>query len=159
MIENALAFTFPAAFALLPGVMNTPEARAMLLSIALQESAFRWRRQREGPARGFWMFEQKGGTEGVLTHEASSAHAHHVCAELLYAPLSSVCYPALEHNDVLACCFGRLLLWTHPDRLPPRGSPDRAWRIYLDSWRPGKPHPETWPLHYWKAWELVQPGA
>jgi hypothetical protein len=34
MIDNIHAYTFPAAFALLPGAMDTPPARAMLLANA-----------------------------------------------------------------------------------------------------------------------------
>jgi len=155
VIETALAYTFPAAFALLPGVMDTPEARALLLAIGLQESGFRARRQRGGPARGFWQFEAEGGTAGVLSHAVSKLHAQHVCAELLYAPTVAACFPALEHNDVLACGFARLLLWTLPERLAGRGAPDRAWAQYLAAWRPGQPRRETWDAAHARAWALV----
>lgn len=159
MIETALAYTFPAAFALLPGVMDSPEARALLLAIGMQESGFRARRQIRGPARGFWQFEQTGGTAAVLAHEASRPHAAHVCTELLYPPTAAACYPALEHNDVLACCFARLLLWTLPDRLAQRGQPERAWAQYLAAWRPGTPREATWPDYVRQAWHLVETDA
>lgn len=158
MIENVVTFTFPAAFALLPGVMDTLEARAMLVAIGLQESGFRYRRQIGGPARGFYMFEQAGGTAGVLTHESSKLHAQHVCAELLYPPDAETCYRALADNDVLACCFARLLLWTLPDRLAPRGHTDQGWRQYTEGWRPGTPRRETWNEYFAQAWTHVDGG-
>jgi len=155
VIETTLAYTFPAAFALLPGVMDSPEARALLLAIGLQESGFEARRQHgSGPARGFWQFEA-GGTSGVLTHVTSMRHAEHVCAELVYPASSVACYPALEHNDVLACCFARLLLWTLPERLAGRASADRAWTQYVAAWRPGQPRRATWDAYVARAWSLV----
>lgn len=55
------------ALALLPGRMDTPEARVVLLSIGLQESLFEHRRQLVGkpprpvgPAKSFWQAEQGG---------------------------------------------------------------------------------------------------
>jgi len=155
VIETTLAYTLPAAFALLPGVMDSPEARALLLAIGLQESGFRARRQYgSGPARGLWQFEATAATE-VLTHPASSRHAEHLCAELLYPATAIACYPALEHADVLACGFARLLLWTLPERLAGRGAPDRAWTQYRAAWRPGQPHREAWDAHVARAWALV----
>ena len=44
----------PAALHMLPGHMDSPEARAMLLAIGLQESKLTYRRQVGGPAHGFW---------------------------------------------------------------------------------------------------------
>lgn len=157
MIDNVRAFVFPAAFALLPGVMDTAAARAMLLAIGLQESGFAHRTQVGGPARGFWQFEQAGGTAGVLAHPTTMDYSRIVCGELVYPPDAETCYRAIADNDVLACCFARLLLWTLPDRLPPRGHADRAWAQYLSAWRPGKPRPDDWPANYTLAWAQVEP--
>lgn len=157
MTENTLAYTLPAAFALLPGSMNTPAAKAMLLAVGLQESdEFRTRRQYGGgPARGFWQFEKKGGVAEVLGAASTRKHIAHVCAELREAATVESCYVAIEHNDVLAAAFARLLLWKHPNLLPPQNQPDLAWRIYVESWRPGKPHRKTWNAYYAQAWALV----
>jgi hypothetical protein len=156
MIHTVQSFIFPAAFALLPGVMDTPEARAMLLAIGLQESKFAARRQLGGgPARGLWQFEKGGGTTGVLTHPSSKAYARLVCAELLYTPDVSEVFDALPDNDVLACCFARLLLWTLPGLLPSRENATKGYAQYLDAWRPGKPRPEDWPENFAQAWELL----
>jgi hypothetical protein len=152
----ALRFIFPDAFALLPGVMDTPEARAMMLAVGLQESRFKYRRQLNGPARGFFQFEQMGGVKGVLEHPATKPHITHVCAELRYPPLIEHCYIAIEHNDVLACCFARLLLWTLPGMLAGHGMVERGWNQYVSAWRPGKPHRLSWDDFFADAWAMVQ---
>lgn len=156
MVENVLTYVMPFAFALLPGSMNTPEARAALLAIGLQESEFVYRRQQgNGPARGFWQFERGGGVRGVLEHPATSLHAKHVCAELRYPARPDDCHAALADNDVLACCFARLLLWTLPGMLAPRENPERGWQQYLAGWQPGKPRHEAWAQNWIRGWEMV----
>lgn len=157
VIENILTYVMPHSFALLPGVMNTPQARAELLAIGLQESKFEFRHQIGGPAHGFWQFERGGATKGVLEHSLTRAFALQLCNELKYEAKVDACFPALEHNDVLACCFARLLLWTVKGFPPDRGMPERGWRMYMDGWRPGKPHRETWDANFARAWTLVQP--
>lgn len=152
-----LTYTFPAAFALLPRPMDNIEARAMLIAIGLQESRFQHRRQISGPARGFFQFERGGGVAGVLSHAASARHAEAVCERLRYQPEVGECYMAVADNDVLACCFARLLLWTLPMALPDRGMADDAWQQYIAGWRPGRPHRSTWDNCYARAWSLVQP--
>lgn len=152
-----LHLVYPGAFALLPGIMNTPEARAQLLAIALQESRCTYRRQIGGPARGFWQFEKLGGVRGVLQHASAGPFAQHVCRELQYRSDADTCYTAIEHNDLLAVCFARLLLWTTPGLIAGRGMPDRGWAQYIEGWRPGKPHRETWNDFFAQAWSLVQP--
>lgn len=157
MIHNVQSFIFPAVFALLPGVMDSLQARAMLLAIGLQESEFKARRQGgHGPARGFWQFERGGGVKGVLQHPATVLYVKHVCEELRYPLTVDACYVAIEHNDILACCFARLLLWTVPGLLSSGGTPDRAWQQYLDGWRPGKPRREAWDANFAHAWAVVE---
>lgn len=124
--------------------IDTQEARVMLLSIGLQESRFIHRRQIGGPARGFWQFEQGGGVRGVLRHKASAQLADLVCRDRGVSATEGAVYDALDDDDVLACCFARLLLWTDPARLPPVGDADAAWDLYIRTWRPGKPHRHTW---------------
>jgi hypothetical protein len=67
-------------------------------------------------------------------------------------------YNSLAHDDVLAAAFARLLLWTDPQRLPSLGDADGAWALYLRTWRPGKPHPQTWPALYAQALAAVGGG-
>ena len=59
-------------------------------------------------------------------------------------PTAPSVYSRLELDDVLAAAFARLLLWTDPARLPRTGDADAAWALYLRTWRPGKPHRQTW---------------
>ena len=151
-----LAQVFPVAFAQLPVHMDTPAARAMLLAIALQESRCTYRRQIRGPARGFWQFEQGGGVKGVLKHPETAAFAMATMQAFQYLDTSvDTAYTAIEHHDPLACVFARLLLWTVPAALPTRQNPDESWRHYLEAWRPGKPHRQTWDGFYAEAWLLV----
>lgn len=152
---------YPVMSALLPVAMTSPQAFAMLTAIGLQESRFMVRRQYgPGPARGFWQFEM-GGVEGVLEHSASRGAAVNVCAVLGYNPGDTRgVHLALEHNDVLAACFARLLLWTDPRMVPQDASKSTdGWIQYLACWRPGRPHPETWAGHFTAAWGLDWPGT
>ena len=121
------------AYTLLPPEMDLPAARPLLLAIALQESRADARRQivrylpesRKpvyGVARGFWQFEQAGGTTGVLEHPASARAAAQVCAALGFEATPATVHAALDRNDILACAFARLLLWTSPKALPLRGA-------------------------------------
>lgn len=149
------------AMTLLPPAMNTPEARAQLLAIALQESDLKARRQvtsnpAYSPARGFWQFELAGGTAEVLTNSRTKSIAIDVLEQLRYPPASSACWEALEHNDVLACIFARLNLWRSPLRLPRQHEADHGWAVYERIWAPGKPHPEKWPLNFSRAWAAVE---
>ena len=156
-------WVIPAAYSLLPRAMASPRATALLVAIALQESGLRARRQYgSGPARGLLQFERgtpatRGGVTGVLLHDRVGPIARAVCRALIVDPEPAAVYVAIEHQDVLAAAFGRLLLWTLPDALP--GPPDvsDAWGQYLRAWRPGKPHVGTWAGHYATAWAEVEP--
>ena len=64
---------------------------------------------------------------------------------------SAAVYDRLEHDDVLAAGFARLLLLTDPRPLPDVTDVDGAWAYYLRNWRPGKPHPETWAGYHTRA--------
>ena len=132
------------ALALLPARMDAPEARVMLLAIGLQESRFLHRRQIGGPARGFWQFEKGGGVRGVLTRPVSRNEASRICRVRNVVPMAAAVYEALDKDDVLAAAFARLLLWTDAGRLPAINDAQGAWDLYLRTWRPGKPHPQTW---------------
>jgi hypothetical protein len=128
----------------LPGKFASPEAVVMLLAIGLQESRFQHRKQLGGPARGFWQFENGGGARGVIEHWSTATHADAVCALRGVATEWGNVYNRLAYDDLLACAFARLLLYTDPAQLPEVGDHQAAWDYYLRNWRPGKPHPETW---------------
>lgn len=147
--EYVGSIVIPAALALLPQRMDSLEARALLHAICMQESRGIHRRQIRGPARGLWQFEARGGHDGVLNHAASKPIIGPVLKAMAYDP--SECWAAIENNDVLACIFARLLLWTNPKPLP-EGDASAAWDYYIDTWRPGKPHRETWDPFYLDAW-------
>lgn len=155
---NALTYfngaVIPAALWMLPEKMDTPEARAELLSIGLQESRFTHRQQIRGPAKSFFQFEPTG-VRGVLTHHASKQYIEAVLDELQYDHNVATSYDAIKHNDILACVYARLLLWTSPRALPKQTEVEDGWEIYLSCWRPGKPHHETWEQFYLQSWEIV----
>lgn len=140
----------PAA-SLLPGKMYSVEADCLLIAIGLQESGFKHRRQKGGgPARGYWQFERDGGVLGVMRHHATLGQARAVLTALDYPgdiDLFGI-WEAIEHNDILACCFARLLLWSLPDKLPGPDEAEKAWDQYMVAWRPGKPHRATWDANY-----------
>lgn len=145
---------------LLPPAMDSTEARVLMYAIGLQESRFTHRAQvidggGKGPARGYWQFERGGGVTGVLRHPASRFWANSVCnARNIPAQPLNV-WLALETDDVLAAAFARLLLFTDPTRLPAIGEQSESWLYYLRNWRPGKPHPRTWPECYETALKAV----
>lgn len=151
------------ALSLLPPSMDSPAARAQIIAICLQESRLKHRRQIGGPARGFPQFERgtpetRGGITGVLMHPATRPYIRIVLAALDYDPAAPAgeCYAAIEHNDILAAAFSRLLLWTLPQPLPDSAEPQEAWEQYLEAWRPGKPHLATWRVCFETAWDTVR---
>lgn len=159
MITMVHRFIVPAAYSLLPPSMSSDRATAMLLSIGLQESQFKHRRQLwNGPAKSFWQFEMGGGVKGISTHVDTKDHVEQCLEALRYTHKLSdyrATHAAIENNDVLACVCARLLLWTLPDKLPEKGEHDKSWQQYMDGWRPGKPHRDTWSEYYDTAWSIV----
>lgn len=144
------------ALALLPARMDTPAARVMLLAIGLQESRFVHRRQIGGSARGFRQFEKgsrasREGGWGVCLHPPSKGYLAVLCKARSVACDPDAIYAALEYDDVLAAGVARLLLWTDPKALPAVGEADAGWALYLRTWRPGRPHSQTWPALYAQA--------
>ncbi len=136
MLDQIMDDALRPAMALLPARMNTPAADCMLLAIGLQESRFVHRRQIGGPARGFWH---------------SRDHLATLCKARSVAGDPDAIYAALEYDDVLAAGVARLLLWTDPKALPPVGDTQAAWALYLRTWRPGKPKPDSWGGLYQQA--------
>lgn len=145
----------------LGGPFVTGTARKVMLAIALQESGpgLEARYQNSpavnpGPARGFWQFEQGGGTAGVLQHAASRELALQVCERFCVVSSQSAVWRALEGHDLLAACFARLLLLTDPRRLP--DAELEGWECYMRLWRPGKPHASVWANNWNTADRIVR---
>lgn len=139
---------------LLAGKYHGTKAEILLAAIAYQESNFLHRRQIKGPARGLWQFEQGGGVWGVMNHRSSSAAAREVCAFRGVFFETKEVYNTLEHDDLLACAFARLLLWT--DHRPLPDTEQEAWDYYIRNWRPGKPHPNRWADCWSRAQKLFE---
>ena len=155
MLKNVIQVAIEPALALLPARMKSKKAVVMMLAIGLQESRFIHRRQIKGPARGFWQFEHGGGVLGVLNFHSTHDLAKHIALERIGTADRGAIYCALEHDDVLAAAFARLLLWTDPRSLPELGNAQAAWDLYLRTWRPGKPHRHTWDALYRQALKAV----
>lgn len=142
------------AHCLLPANMGSPEARHLSLTIALQESAGKHRRQLIikdgklqplGPAKGLHQGELGGGMcTGIRTHHATREYVRHVLSARKVENTPRAIWNALEHDDVLSFALARLLLYSDPAKLPTLADSDGAWRYYLRTWRPGKPHFHTW---------------
>lgn len=152
------------ALALLPPAMDTSEARVMLLAIGLQESRFEHRYQlvqgkpgAKGPARGFWQFERgsaasRGGVWGVFLHPSTNRQLRTIAEQRGGLPVPTSIWEAIEQDDVLAAALARLLLFTDPRRLPAVNDAQGAWDLYaLRTWRPGKPHRQTWDAFHAQA--------
>ena len=136
------------SYKLLPLKMDSPFARINQAAIGQQESGYLVRRKYgNGPARGYWQFEEGGGVKGVMEHKASSELARSVCHARGVPFVRRTVWEALETDDVLAAAFCRLLMWTDSGKLPT--SEAEGWAMYARTWRPGRPHPDKWPAS-WK---------
>jgi len=155
----AACASIDAAMALLPAALDSRAARTMLLAIGLQESGLLHRAQivaggGKGPARGLWQFERGGGVRGVLTHQQTAPLALKVCQARQVGAVTSVVWAELETDDVLAAALARLLLYSDPQPLAADAA--SGWALYLRTWRPGKPKPQTWPGFYAQAQAWVE---
>ena len=145
---------------LLPVKMNTQGSRLMMLAIQKQEDPEERRYQvvkrvagtlpeniigpktAKGPARSLWQFEignekSRAGVYGVLSHRSTSTHIRLICEHYNVPATPKACWEAIEHSDVLAACFARLLLWSDPLPLPAINDPEQAFQHYLRARRPG----------------------
>jgi hypothetical protein len=159
-LAEVMAEGIEPALKLLPPKMDSTQARIMLLTIGLQESRFIYRRQLGGPARSYYQFEQgtkasRGGVFGVYLHNASRELLGVLCQARDVAFDPAAIYAELEFDDVLAAGVARLLLWTNAKPMPDIGDDLATWDYYLTTWRPGKPHPETWAALHAKAMRQV----
>lgn len=140
---------------MLPTKMNTMIGRLMMLTYQKQEDPEERRYQvvkrvaatlpenivgpktAKGPARGLWQFEAGGGIKGVLNHRKTSEYIRGICEHYNVPAEPIACWHAIEHNDVLAACFARLLLWSDPFEMPKYQDAEGAFALYLRTWRPG----------------------
>lgn len=142
-LQNINDTIISSGLSLLPKKFDTREARAMLLSIGLQESRFIHTSQIRGPAKGYYQFERGGGYAGVLRHPATKDLAVQILANKGLSIKDG--FTELSNDHALSTAFARLLLYTHPSKLPDLWSTDEvSWDYYVDVWRPGKPHRQTW---------------
>lgn len=144
------------ALALLPARMDSIDARRTMLAIGLQESELTHRRQHgNGPARGIFQFEpgKRSALGGIFRLESTREHAVAVCGALGVDPHWQAVYVELEHSDILAACFARLLLWSDPAPLP--SDEAGAWGYYTRVWRPGRPRIDHWPKSWAAASEAI----
>jgi hypothetical protein len=139
--------------------VQSPEAEVLLLAIATQESALRYRHQVNGPARGFFQFEKMGGLQGVLNHRRTRDQIRSVCGALALPGDLDGLWEALPWCDPLQVALARLLLWSDPKPLPTIGDKDTAWDTYIRCWRPGKPSRLRWDAAYDGAVEVCRDGA
>lgn len=142
-------------------IAATRDAEAMMLAIAHQETELNARAQlvraadgklvENGPARSWWQMERISVTE-VLTNHRTQGWAKTVCRELHVPAEVNEVHRLIAWSDNLGCAFARINLWLDPRALPRAVVEDQevAWRTYLRAWRPGKPHPERWPVA-WRA--------
>jgi hypothetical protein len=156
--QDYVQFAIVPGLTLLPSQMDSAEARAMMLAIALQESELKYRAQIKGPAKSYAQFEAGGGVWNVLLHHASSMWAKRVCARLDIPATIAAVHRAMEFNDPLCAAFTRLNLWTSPRRLTGPTETQAAWELYEAVWLPGKPRPLAWPANYKLAWDTIRPG-
>ena len=142
---------------------RTPEC--MLLTIAGQETnlAYVYQMDSQGKpiqtlARGLWQFELVG-VEGCLNHPANGWLAPFLEQNGFAGLTPEMIHWALPASTSLATWLARANLWWYAeDLIEPIADYDHAeaaWQQYLDIWRPGKPHRETWDAHWLAAVEAV----
>lgn len=146
IIDRTFDHVLPRRFSGQPAIVE-------LLAISGQEANWSAREQVGGPAHGLWQFEKGGGVHAVLNHPASAPYARAACHVRGVEPTDRAVYDALPTDDLLACAFARLLLFTDPKPLPVPGQMQQSWDYYQRNWRPGKPHPEKWSAIYRQAME------
>lgn len=165
MIPTHVARAVDEALAILPAQMDTPQARVLVFGIGLQESQFEHRRQLIkkagvlqpiGPAKSYWQGEVTGGMcSGIRNHDATRYWVHHLCGVRGVAFTARAIWNAIEHDDVLAAGCARLLLFSDPKKLPAIDDARSGWNLYARTWRPGKPHRETWDACHGEAVRFV----
>lgn len=130
-------------------------ARVIELAIAGQETDWKYRLQMNGgPARSYWQFEKGGGLAGIM--KLFPAKVSSLCNGFDIPYNMDIIFEAMAWHDPLAAGLARILLWSDPRKLPEVGDEKGAWQYYLDTWRPGMPHPEKWAAVYAQSLSLVK---
>ncbi|MGH8710125.1 MAG: hypothetical protein ACREVA_02220 [Burkholderiales bacterium] len=125
----------PSGLSLLPRLMNTSEARVMLLAIGLQESRFEHRVQAE--TKSYWQFTLKE-VHKIVKHSPSTTELVKDAVELLgYTFDVSTIYNKIEDNDTLAVVVARLLLYKSKRKLPVARDAVEGGKQYVELWQPG----------------------
>jgi hypothetical protein len=136
---------------------DSPEARLLLLAIALQESHLKHRKQQPvAHAKGFWQFEKGGGCAGFETDPHQKVFRK--AATALNFPFRSAETWTLigEGADHLACVMARGLLWSHPKPLPTIGDEEAAFAYYLKQWRPAPKNREKNRLRWTTTYPMAR---
>ncbi len=131
---------------LLPPVMTSPEARVLLVAIAMQETGLVTRSEVGGSAFGFYQFMEIG-VDGVFSH-AETGHLAADVAKVLQIPIDENFYEAVRWNDHMGTVLARLNLWPDPAPLPALGQEMEAFRYYERIWRPKVAVHARWPAAY-----------
>ena len=140
---DALGQIIVPALATLPAQMDSPEARLLLLAIALQESGLRAREQNGGPAHGLWQFEVNG-VLAVMHNTRTAGLVFKWCTDNGITYGGNGIYNQLAEDDELACVIARAMLWADPRPLPEVGDAMGAFDYYERNWMPGKPSYTRW---------------
>jgi len=135
--QTVLAKVIVPALGLLPAQYDSPVARWLLLTYAMQESGLRTRVQDGGgPGRGLWQDEPP--LMGLLLgNPASASQVRAVCRSRAIAAWPADMYYAVQTDDLFACCIARYDMWCDPRPLPTLGDVDGAFADYIRDWGPG----------------------
>ncbi len=131
---------------LLPSEMTSPEARVLLVAIAMQETGLVTRSEVGGSAFGFYQFMEIG-VDGVFSH-AETGHLAADVAKVLQIPVDENFYEAVRWNDHMGTVLARLNLWPDPAPLPAIGQQAEAMDYYGRIWRPKVVAVRRWPAAY-----------
>lgn len=134
------------------GVRDSPNVHRFMLTIALQESGLKHRRQvtasgeEAGPAASFWQFERTGGCKQLFLHPKTAPPLRLMCDAYNVQPNAQALWEAIRYQDIVAAAAARLLIYSLPDALPTTAA--EGWDQYIEAWRPGRPHKSTWAGHW-----------
>lgn len=140
---------------LLPPFMTSPEARVLLVAIAMQETGLMTRSEVGGTAFGFYQF-MVIGVDGVFAN-GETGHLAVDVAKSLQIPVDENFYEAVRWNDHMGTVLARLNLWPDPAPLPAIGAEAEARNYYARIWRPKIVAVQRWPAAYNAAISCVTP--
>lgn len=130
----------------LPGIPASTSEHFMLLAIAGQEGAWKYRTQQPvAYAHSFWQFE-RGGIRALMLDDVTNAKARAICMveNITFSSVEIWKAMALEAHDGFSAAMARLLLWSDAHALPDPEDDDATFDYYKRNWRPGKPDDIRW---------------